>query len=176
MTIQDVITLMQNPAIAQIALANVSQATLLAKRFAQLLEQQAKLFDKAPWVIFLDGDLGTGKTTFVRAVLQTLGEKGKIKSPTYTILESYTIQQWQLFHLDLYRLADAEELHFLGLEDHFTANAIFFVEWPKKGGAVLPHPDIVLHYKFLAQGRTLEMTAFSQRAVPLLESVHEIYV
>ncbi len=167
---------MQNPVRAKINLANVSQVTLLAKRFAELLEKQTQLFNKTPWIIFLSGDLGSGKTTFVRAVLEALGEKGKIKSPTYTIIESYTIKQQQIFHLDLYRLADPEELYFLGLEDYLINDTIFFVEWPTKGSSVLPKPDILLHYTFLAQGRTLEITALSQRALPLLESVHEIYV
>jgi len=161
---------------AHIVLANVPQVTKLANRFAQLLEEHATHFNKTPWVIFLEGDLGTGKTTFARACLQAMGETGKIKSPTYTILESYDIKQWQIFHLDLYRLADPEELYFLGIEDHLTPNTIFFVEWPKKGGDVLPKPDILLNYKFLAQGRALELTAFSQRAFPLLESIHEICV
>ena len=167
---------MSNPAKAHIVLANVAQVTTLAKRFAQLLEENAARFNKTPWVIFLEGDLGTGKTTFVRACLQAMGETGKIKSPTYTIFESYEIKQWQIYHLDLYRLADPEELHFLGLEDYFTENSIFFIEWPRKGLGVVPQPDIVLNYKFLAQGRALELTAFSQRALPLLESIHEICV
>lgn len=167
---------MSDYAKAHIVLANVAQVTTLARRFAQLLEDNATRFNKTPWMIFLEGDLGTGKTTFVRACLQAMGETGKIKSPTYTILESYEIKQWKIFHLDLYRLADPEELHFLGLEDYFTEDSIFFIEWPRKGLGVLPKPDIVLHYKFLAQGRALELTAFSQRALPLLESIHEICV
>lgn len=167
---------MHSLAKAQIILANVPQVSMLANRFAQLLEQHAAISNKTPWIVFLEGDLGTGKTTFVRACLQAMGETGKIKSPTYTILESYHIKQWQIFHLDLYRLADPEELNFLGIEDHFTSDTIFFVEWPKKGGNILPQPDFLLHYKFLAQGRALELTAFSQRALPLLESAHEMYV
>lgn len=167
---------MSIPAKAQIILANVPQVTLLAKRFSQLLEKSAARFNKTPWIIFLEGDLGTGKTTFVRACLQAMGETGKIKSPTFTVLETYELKQWQIFHLDLYRLADPEELNFLGIEDYFTENAIFFIEWPRKGLGILPKPDILLHYKFLAQGRALELTAFSQRALPLLESIHEICV
>lgn len=167
---------MQNFAKAHIALANVSQVTTLANRFAQILETQITCFNKTPWIIFLEGDLGTGKTTFVRACLQALGEQGKIKSPTYTILESYTVKTWQVYHLDLYRLADPEELNFLGIEDHLTADSIFFIEWPRKGHDALPAPDITLNYKFLAQGRALELTAFSQRAMPLLEAIHEICV
>lgn len=167
---------MHSLAKAQIILANVPQVSVLANRFAQLLEQQAAISNNTPWVIFLEGDLGTGKTTFVRACLQAMGEKGKIKSPTYTILESYDIKQWQILHLDLYRLSDAEELQFLGIEDHFISDTIFFVEWSKKGGNILPEPDFLLHYKFLSQGRAVELTAFSQRALPLLESVHEMYV
>lgn len=160
----------------QVVLANVSQATLLAKRFAHLLETQIALSNKTPWVVFLEGELGAGKTTFVRACLQALGETGKIKSPTYTILESYAIKNWQILHLDLYRLVDPEELLFLGIEDYLLPDTIFFIEWPRRGLDILPKPDITLHYKFLAQGRALEMTAFSPRAFPLLEAIHEICV
>lgn len=167
---------MQIIAKAHILLANVTQATLFAKRFAKILETLATKADKTPWIIFLEGELGAGKTTFVRACLQTLGEKGKIKSPTYTILESYTIKHWNIYHLDLYRLADPEELYFLGLEDYFVPESIFFVEWPDKGRDTLPEPDILLDYKLLAQGRALEFMILSQRAQPLLEAIHEICV
>lgn len=160
----------------QITLANLSQVSLLANRFAQLLNKAMSKSNKTPWFIFLEGDLGTGKTSFVRGVLQAMGEKGKIKSPTYTIIESYQIDSWQVLHLDLYRLSDPEELAFLGLEDYFTENTVFFVEWPKKGDIMLPKPDLLLCYQFLAQGRELELTAFSSRAAPLLESVYEIYI
>lgn len=160
----------------QVVLANVSQACVLANQFANILEKQMTLSNKTPWVIFLEGELGAGKTTFVRACLQALGEKGKVKSPTYTILESYTIKEWHIHHLDLYRLADPEELYFLGIEDYLVPNTILFVEWPRRGIDVIPNPDITLHYKFLAQGRALELTAFSQRAQPLLEAIHEICV
>lgn len=167
---------MQNVAKANILLANVAQATLFATRFAKILETLAAKPDKTPWVIFLEGELGAGKTTFVRACLQTLGEKGKIKSPTYTILESYDINKWHIYHLDLYRLVDPEELYFLGLEDHLTPESIFFVEWPRKGREFLPEPDVLLNYQFLAQGRALEFSVLNKRAEPLLEAIHEICV
>ncbi len=167
---------MQNIARVQVTLTSVSQVTLLAKRFAELLEQQATVFSQTPWIIFLDGDLGTGKTTFVRSVLQAMGEKGRIKSPTYTILESYMIKKLHILHLDLYRLVDPDELHFLGIDDYLDENTIFFIEWPKKACSMLPRPDLLLHYNFLAQGRSLELTAFSQQAVPLLESIHEVCI
>lgn len=161
---------------AQINLTNVSQLTLFANRFAKLLEWQMPLFSEHPWIIFLDGDLGTGKTTFVRAVLHAMGEQGKIKSPTYTIIETYTIKSWQILHADLYRLADPEEWHFLGIDEYLNEKTIFFIEWPQKGAKMLPKPDLLLHYTFLPQGRALELTAFSQRSTLLLESVHEVYM
>jgi len=161
---------------AEIHLANVSQLTLFANRFAELLEQQMSIFSECPWIIFLDGDLGTGKTTFVRAVLHAIGEKGKIKSPTYTIIETYTIKSWHILHADFYRLADPEELYFLGIDDYLNAKTIFFIEWPQKGAKMLPKPDLLIHYKFLPQGRSLELTAFSQRSTLLLGAVHEVYM
>lgn len=93
---------------------------------------------KAPAVIYLSGELGTGKTTFVRGALRSLGYQGRVKSPTFTVVESYSINQIDIYHFDLYRLSDPEELDFIGIRDYASERSITFFEWPDKGQSFIP--------------------------------------
>jgi tRNA threonylcarbamoyladenosine biosynthesis protein TsaE len=108
-----------------------------------------------PLVIGLAGPLGAGKTTLVRAILRGLGHAGPVRSPTYTLLESYALATLVVHHLDLYRIADPEELELLGIRDLDSPDAVWLVEWPERGGDRLPLLDWRLAIDYEGTGRVV---------------------
>ena len=110
-------------------------------------------------VVYLHGDLGAGKSTLARAWLRALGVGGPIRSPTYTLVERYPIPEGEAMHLDLYRIAGAGELEFLGLDE--AGAALWLVEWPERGAGSLPVADLQVELAVRGQGRAVRLLAMS---------------
>lgn len=113
-------------------------------------------------VIALSGDLGAGKTTLVRAVLRALGYHGKVKSPTYTLVELYVVSSLNLYHFDLYRFADPEEWNDSGFREYFNSATVCFVEWPEKAAGLLPRADVEIRLDIRGEGREAVLAAATE--------------
>ena len=138
-------------------------------------EQQSVAFGEAlskvlarGGIVYLRGTLGAGKTTTTRGILRGFGHQGAVKSPTYTLVEPYEFADRKVFHFDLYRLGDPEELEYMGIRDYFTESNVCIVEWPSKGEGFLPAADLEVIFEVCDQGRLATVKAISQRGQTLL--------
>ena len=132
-------------------LADENATLALAQRLAARL--------KPGMVIYLRGDLGAGKTTLVRGMLNALGYAGRVKSPTYTLVEPYHTAGLDLRHFDLYRLHDEEEWEAAGFRDEFDGRNVFFIEWPERAQELIPQADVEIAFEILAHGRNAAIRA-----------------
>lgn len=128
-------------------------------------------------VLFLHGNLGMGKTTLARGVIQSLGHQGAVKSPTYTLVEPYEFDDRRVYHFDLYRLGDPEELEYMGIRDYFENSSLCLVEWSEKGEGFLPAADLDLFLEPEALGRKITIlarTELGQSTVQRLQKLRSV--
>jgi len=116
----------------------------------------------AKCLLFLYGDLGSGRTTLVRGLLRAAGYRNAVKSPTYSLVEEYDLGDRQVFHFDLYRLKDPQELEWLGMSDYLRQPALCCIEWPQMGSGYLPAADIEIHIHHQSDQRLIEIKALAQ--------------
>ena len=148
------------PAELNLVAADEAAMVALGQRLGEATQGRA--------VLFLRGDLGAGKTTLSRGILRAFGHAGAVKSPTYTLVEPYELGDWRIFHFDLYRLGDPEELEYLGIRDYFDGNSLCLVEWPERGNAVLAAPDVDVTIRTLNAGRELQLIARTDHGQEIL--------
>jgi len=128
-----------------------------------------------PLLVYLEGDLGVGKTTLARGFLRRFGHRGAVKSPTYTLVEPYDLNGRRVYHLDLYRVADPGELEYLGLREMLAEDALLLVEWPERGAGWLPSPDLRVRIAYAGEGRRVEVGAASPRGEKILYFLLELF-
>lgn len=121
-----------------------------------------------PLILTFSGDLGAGKTTIVRAMLKSLGVQSAIKSPTFSLVESYYCEHIPIHHFDLYRIHHEDELEYLGFRDYFTNESICCIEWAQNAGRALPKVDIRFNLSIKGAGREMQMSAYSDAGKKIL--------
>lgn len=141
-------------------LKNESETVALGAKIASALQGGE--------MIYLSGELGAGKTTFVRGLLNALGYSGNVKSPTYTLVEPYSVNGRNIYHFDLYRINDPEELEAMGIRDYCDGESVCLFEWPEQGEDVIPAADIVLSLSHSEQGRELKIESNSSKGEVIL--------
>lgn len=146
-----------------VTLADEAATVALGEKLGRLLPSGG--------IVFLLGTLGAGKTTLTRGILRSCGHYGAVKSPTYTLVEPYDLPGRQVYHFDLYRLGDPEELEYMGIRDYFFANSMCIVEWPAKGDGYLPAPDITVTLMVEASWRVAQISADSGKGEQLLNQL-----
>lgn len=143
-----------------IAVADAAAMAALGGRLASVLDSG---------IVYLEGDLGAGKTTLARGILHGRGHTGRVRSPTYTLVEPYRLPDGMVYHLDLYRLADPEELEWLGLRDMLESQALLLIEWPQRGAGHLPAPDLVVRISSANGGRSVDLVSVSASGRHILD-------
>ena len=148
--------------IVSIALADEDATAALAARVADALPE-----DRGGWLLGLRGELGAGKSTFARAMLRSLGHRGTVPSPTYTLIEPYDLETGTVYHIDLYRIVDSNELEFLGLTD--LCDGLRLIEWPERAPQLQQAADLDVAIRYEGAGRHADIRAQTARGAAVIE-------
>ncbi len=143
---------MKTPANTPFEVESEADMRSLGDALAQQFDAWAK-----PALVTLNGELGAGKSVLARAMIRFLGFDGAVKSPTYTLVESYTAGGWRIAHMDLYRVIDPEELHFIGFRDIVAGNDLLLVEWPEHALSQLPAPTLDVNIEYAGENRLVTL-------------------
>lgn len=127
------------------------------------------------FVAYLNGDLGAGKTTLTRGVVRGMGHQGNVKSPTYTLVEPYELGDWRVYHFDLYRLSDPEELEYMGIRDYFADNCCCFIEWPEKGLGSLAEADMTIDLAYDDEQRKITLHGHTEMGYKVLAQLTKVF-
>ncbi|AUI65223.1 MULTISPECIES: tRNA (adenosine(37)-N6)-threonylcarbamoyltransferase complex ATPase subunit type 1 TsaE [Glaesserella] len=136
--------------------------------FALTLKDHLAKEPSASFVIYLNGELGAGKTTLTRSIVKAFGHTGNVKSPTYTLVEEYNLSPFSLYHFDLYRLSDPEELEFMGIRDYFRPQTLCLLEWATRGEGMIPDADFIIQIDYADNGRNLHLLPQTETAKQIL--------
>lgn len=149
----------------------ISDEMAMCQFGAKLMRIASQMTVEKAIVFYLSGDLGAGKTTLSRGMIQSLGYEGKIKSPTYTLVEEYHLAEQSIYHFDLYRLSDPEELEFMGIRDYFNPHSICLIEWAEKGQGLLPEPDLIIQIDYADDARNLTLQVRSKQGQQIVQQL-----
>ncbi len=147
----------------QIFLKDSSETELLGALLWQVLPEKC--------LVFLSGDLGAGKTTLIRGLLRAAGHSGVVRSPTYSLVEEYRLAERNVFHFDLYRLKDPEELEWMGMSDYLNQSSLCCIEWPQMGDGFLPKADVTIDIVVQADARLIEINILAQEVENKLQDL-----
>ncbi len=148
----------------QVFLKNSAETELLGALLWQVLPEKC--------LVFLSGDLGVGKTTLIRGLLRAAGYSGAVRSPTYSLVEEYQLGEQYVFHFDLYRLKDPEELEWMGMDGYLSQSALCCIEWPQMGDGFLPKADVTIDMVVQADARVIEINIL---AVDVKNKLQELW-
>lgn len=156
----------QPPEKITLTLADEEETTALGRKIAAVIQPG--------FVVYLRGNLGAGKTTLTRGLLRELGFTGKVKSPTFTLVEVYTISRLNLYHIDLYRFTNPTEWRDSGFREYFDGESVCVVEWPENAGGLLPPPDIEIVFEILEQSRRIDIFTRENSVRQCLDSLEKL--